>query len=116
MQGGQVGPELTAIANCIKPHEIVEGVLWPSRQIKDEYRAYSVVTSSGKVLQGYKVKETPAELLFREASTAKEIKIKRDEIEEIKEVGVLVTVIPCGLEQAFWALVFQLLFPSSSVL
>ena len=33
-----------------------------------------------------------------------------------QQVGVLVTVIPCGLEQAFWALVFPLLFPSSSVL
>ena len=100
LQGGQVGPELTAIANCIKPHEIVEGVLWPSKQIKDEYRAYSVVTSSGKVLQGYKVKETPAELLFREASTAKEIKLKRDEIEEIKEVGSLM---PAGIAEAMTA-------------
>lgn len=99
-QGGQVGPELSVVANCIKPHEIIEAVLWPSRQIKDEYRAWSVVTAAGRVLQGYKVKDTPAEVVLREASTAKEVKLNRDEIDEIKEVGSLM---PVGIAEAMSA-------------
>jgi putative heme-binding domain-containing protein len=96
-QGGQVGPELTAVANCIKPHEIVEGVLWPSRQIKDEYRAFSVVTSAGKVVQGYKLKETEKEVVIREASSGKELVVKRDDIDEMHAVGSLM---PSGIAEA----------------
>ncbi|MSR31316.1 MAG: c-type cytochrome [Gemmataceae bacterium] len=96
-QGGQIGPELTAIATCIQPQEIVEGLLWPSRQIKDEYKAWSLVTSKGKFLQGYKLKDNGKEIVLKEASTSKEWNLNKDDIEEMKEVGSLM---PVGIAEA----------------
>ena len=37
--GGAVGPELTRVANCLTPEEIVESLYWPARSVKPEYRA-----------------------------------------------------------------------------
>ena len=45
--GGRVGPELTAIATCLTPVEIVESLVWPARTVKPEYRAHALVLADG---------------------------------------------------------------------
>src|SRR5436305_6578145 len=57
-RGGIVGPDLSAVGRCLTPEQIVEAVLWPKRQIKDEYRPIAVFTSDGKLGQGYKERDT----------------------------------------------------------
>src|SRR5262249_38284640 len=41
--GGIVGPELTKVGACLTPEQIVESVLWPKRQVKDEYKTLSII-------------------------------------------------------------------------
>src|SRR5215471_12010964 len=33
-QGGEVGPNLSAVGACIPPEEVVEAVFWPNRTVK----------------------------------------------------------------------------------
>ena len=68
-QGGAVGPDLSTVAHCLTPEQIVESVLWPRKEVKPEYAAVAVATSDGKVIQGYKIAETDKELELREATT-----------------------------------------------
>ena len=56
-QGGNVGPDLSTAGLCLKPEEIVESLLWPRRQVKEGFTAFTIATADGKVRQGYKVRE-----------------------------------------------------------
>jgi len=96
-QGGTVGPELTAVADCLSPDQIAESVLWPKRQIKDEYVAHAVVTTDGKLYQGYKNSEDDRELALRDSATGDTIRIPKSEIEERRVAG---TLMPDGLAEA----------------
>src|SRR4051812_21430242 len=53
-EGGTVGPDLTLVGRCLTPEQIVESVLWPARQVKDEFKAIRAITADGIVHQGYK--------------------------------------------------------------
>jgi putative heme-binding domain-containing protein len=96
-QGATVGPELTAVANCLSPDLIVESVLWPKRQVKEEYVAHAVVTADGKIYQGYKTSEDDRELVLRDAATADPIHIAKSDIEERRVAG---TLMPDGLAES----------------
>ena len=95
--GGTVGPDLSKIATCRTPKELVEAVLWPKRQVKPEFIAWMAVTNEGQSHQGYKLKETDDELVLRDPSKNVEIKLKRKDIDELHEVGSLM---PEGLAVA----------------
>ncbi|MFM1996187.1 MAG: hypothetical protein RLZZ111_574, partial [Planctomycetota bacterium] len=87
-QGGAVGPELTTIAKCLAPEEIVESVYWPARAVKPEYRAYAFTLTDGRVLQGI-VKEEKAEAVVVVDATGKSHSIAPADIDERTEVGSL---------------------------
>jgi putative heme-binding domain-containing protein len=95
--GGTVGPDLSMVGKCLTPDLIVEAVLWPKRQVKDEYKAFSVVTGSGKLVQGYKKSETERELVLRDPATGTVYTLSRADIEEVREIG---TLMPEGLAEA----------------
>ena len=71
--GGMIGPDLSTAGTCLKPEEIVESVLWPRRQVKEGYAAYTVATTDGKIRQGYKLAETPTEIVFRDPASARSV-------------------------------------------
>jgi putative heme-binding domain-containing protein len=96
-QGGTVGPDLTTAGHTLTPEQIVESVLWPTRQVKEEYRATAVATAEGKVIQGYKQEETDEALVLREAATGNRVRIAKTSIEERRELG---TLMPDGLVAA----------------
>ncbi len=77
MVGGIIGPDLGKIGATLTPELLVEGVFWPKRQVKDEYKAHGIVTSDGKVLQGYKESETATELVLRDPPTGKLVHIAK---------------------------------------
>lgn len=87
-QGGAVGPELTTIAKCLTPEEIVESVYWPARAVKPEYRAYAFTLDDGCVLQGIIKAETAAAVTLVDA-TGKTNDIQPADIEERTDVGSL---------------------------
>ncbi|HMF16334.1 MAG TPA: DUF6797 domain-containing protein, partial [Gemmataceae bacterium] len=98
--GGIVGPDLSGIGRCLTPEQIVESVLWPKRQVKDEYKAISIWTGDGKIHQGYKIKEDDRELVLRDSTTGKELRLAKADIEKRKDIG---TLMPDGLASAMTA-------------
>ena len=71
-QGPVIGPDLSTAGTCLKPEEFVESLLWPRRQVKEAYAAYTIATSDGKTRQAYKVAETPKEIVFRDPASDRE--------------------------------------------
>ncbi len=98
--GGIIGPDLSKVGICLTPPLIVEAVLWPKRQVKDEYKAISVTTTAGKILQGYKERETDQELVLRDPATGKSMRLAKQDIEERRDIG---TLMPDGLAEAMTA-------------
>src|SRR5436305_11208669 len=80
-QGGTVGPDLSEVARCLPPEEIVESVLWPRRKVKPEYAAVRVVTGNGRSIQGYVKAESDQELTLLEPGTDKVHRVRKQEIE-----------------------------------
>ena len=93
-QGGLTGPDLSTVGACLKPEEIVESILWPRRTVKEGYACVSVATSDGKVRQGYKLSETPAELVLRVPTSAEQFRVSKPDIEAVRQDGSLM---PDGL-------------------
>ncbi|MCA9039268.1 MAG: c-type cytochrome [Planctomycetaceae bacterium] len=79
--GHQVGPDLTKIWETHTVGKIMESILDPSREVKEGYATWNVVTEDGLVYSGLKVKEDAQELILRDSS-GKEIRIPADEIDE----------------------------------
>ena len=97
-QGGAVGPDLTAVAKCLAPEEIVESLFWPDRHVKPEYRAVSVSTADGRVIQGV-LKEETGEALTLVDAAGQTHRVPVAEVEDRRDVGSLmpknvVTVLP----------------------
>jgi len=87
-QGGGVGPELTTIAKCLTPEEIVESVYWPARTVKPEYRAHTLTLADGRVLQGI-IKEETADVVVLVDATGKSHRVVSGDVEERADVGSL---------------------------
>jgi len=87
-QGGMVGPELTTVAKCLSPEEIVESLLWPDRQVKPEYRGFAITTADGRGLLGI-IKEDTSEAVVLVDATGQSHRIPLTEIEDRREVGSL---------------------------
>ena len=92
-EGAAVGPELTRVAGCLTPEEIVEALWWPDRTVKPEYRAVAVATAAGKLLQGILREETAEGIELVDATGARH-EIPAAEIDERQDVGSLM---PKGL-------------------
>jgi putative heme-binding domain-containing protein len=97
--GGDVGPSLSTVAACIPPEEIVEGVFWPNRTVKPEFKAVAVELTSGQVLQGIVKEETAGGLVLQDAN-GKRHRISKQEIQDRGEIGSLM---PEGLTAAMTA-------------
>jgi putative heme-binding domain-containing protein len=96
-RGGDLGPDLSSLGTGLTPELIVESVLWPNRQVKEGYLATRVITTDGRLVTGYKVKETAEEVQLRDPSTRKMHRIARKSIGEMSDVGSLM---PEGLTAA----------------
>ncbi len=92
--GASVGPELSQLATKQTPAQIIESVLWPRRIVADEYKAIAIVTTEGKIIQGYRVRETTQEVEIRDSVSGATSTFAVDDIEDIQEVG---TLMPEGL-------------------
>ena len=86
--GGAVGPELTTIATCLTPEEIVESIYWPARSVKPEYRAYALTLADGRVLQGI-IREDTADAVVLVDATGTSHRIAPGDVEERTDVGSL---------------------------
>jgi putative heme-binding domain-containing protein len=96
-QGGNVGPDLSTAGICLKPEEIVESLLWPRRQVKDGFTAFTIATTNGKIRQGYKLRELADRIEFRDPTSAERFQIAKAEIDELRAEGSLM---PEGLAES----------------
>ena len=92
--GGSVGPELSRIGVDQKLSHIVESLLWPQRVVKDEFKGVAVLTADGRVIRGYRVRESAEELEILDTSTGRSSVVAHDDIEDEQEIGSLM---PDGL-------------------
>ena len=81
--GGQVGPDLTSIGASAQVDYLVESLLFPNAKIKEGYNSLVVETLDGQTRSGIKVRETPAELILRDAE-GNEISIPKADKPDIK--------------------------------
>jgi putative heme-binding domain-containing protein len=98
--GGAVGPELTTIGKQRTAEQLAESLLWPKREVKPEYVAWTVITADGRSLRGYKVAESAEKLVLRDPSLGTVHELARADIDELVEAG---TLMPEGLTTAMTA-------------
>jgi putative heme-binding domain-containing protein len=81
--GGQVGPDMTSIGASAQPDYLLESLLNPNAKIKEGFNSFIVTTFDDRIYTGIKVRETPQELVIRDAED-KEITISKADKPEIK--------------------------------
>ena len=95
--GGQVGPDLSTVGSSSPVDYLVDSVLRPGRNVKENYVAITLVTKLGEVVTGTKVRETDKDIYLREA-TRGELKLPLSKMAEKSEGGSLM---PEGLADLF---------------
>jgi len=96
-QGGNIGPNLSALGTAQPIDFIVGAILDPQKEIKEGYTSISVTTKDGEEYQGYQVRETKDELVLRDILQNKEVRLRRTTIQEKRQNG---SVMPSGLADA----------------
>jgi putative heme-binding domain-containing protein len=94
--GGQVGPELGEVGTALPIDMLIESVLWPNRQVKENFTSTLVATDDGRLIQGYKVREDAESLVLRDPVADRVLTIPVKRIEKRKDVG---SVMPEGVVQ-----------------
>jgi putative heme-binding domain-containing protein len=93
-QGGNIGPNLSALGTAQTVEFIIGAILEPQKEVKEGFMSISIITKDGEEYQGYPLRETGDELVVRDVLQNKEVRLRRDSIKEKKENG---SVMPPGL-------------------
>jgi putative heme-binding domain-containing protein len=81
-EGGAVGPDLTAVASRFSRRDILESIIEPSKVISDQYQNTVVTLTSGKVVTGRIMDETPDKLVLQpNPLEPQRIEVKKSEVE-----------------------------------
>ncbi len=91
--GGQVGPDLSSVGASAQIDYLIDSVITPNKQVKENYHAMLVTTQQGLSYTGIKVQESADKLVLRTADD-KEITIPIKDIDDRKMGGSLM---PDGL-------------------
>lgn len=92
--GGRVGPDLTSIGASAPPDYLVESLLLPNAKIKEGFHSILVTTKDGTEYTGTLSRETPQEVVLRNAAGAEQAIPKTDIAK--REQGTL-SLMPGGL-------------------
>jgi putative heme-binding domain-containing protein len=94
--GGNVGPDLTRIGQIRQERDLLESIVFPSASLVRSYESVVVLTKSGKSHNGL-VKKDSADEVILATGPKEEVRITKDEIEEMRPSTV--SVMPSGLDQ-----------------
>lgn len=88
--GGATGPDLTQLAGRFNLDALTEAIMEPSKVISDQYRASTVLTGAGKVINGRIVSETEQQIsvLTDPEDSTKVVDVSKDEIESLSPASV----------------------------
>jgi putative heme-binding domain-containing protein len=89
--GGLVGPDLTSLGTSAQLDYLIDSLLQPAKQIKENYHSVVVSTVQGQILTGIKVRQTDTALILRTAQD-EEVSIPLGDIEEQAPGGSLMPV------------------------
>ncbi len=67
-EGGAIGPDLSAIGKKASRENLYESILQPSKAIADQFVTWKVETDDGATATGLLVKESPTEIVIRDAN------------------------------------------------
>ena len=84
----RMGPDLSQLPRETTAADLVDSILRPSKKINDEYAQVVVVTLDGKTTSGLRIAETEAEIVLRDTSDGRRIRIARDEIDEVSNSDI----------------------------
>ncbi|MCF7765447.1 MAG: PQQ-dependent sugar dehydrogenase [Verrucomicrobia bacterium] len=88
-QGVELGPDLSTISKKLRPAQILEAILFPSRVIDPGFVAYQVETRDDLSYSGFVIRRTDREIVLKDAS-AREIRLPVDEVRSIQAQPVSV--------------------------
>jgi putative heme-binding domain-containing protein len=91
--GGNVGPDMISLGTTAQLDYIIDALLDPNKQIKENYHTMIVLDQDGRTYSGILVRQTDEELLLRDAE-GKEQAVPLDSIEQTQQ-GV--SLMPAGL-------------------
>jgi putative heme-binding domain-containing protein len=92
--GGKAGPDLTSIGASAPVDYLVESLLLPSAKIKEGYASVNLETKDGQSLTGTLARETPEEIVLRNATGA-EVCVAKQNIQS-RQNGAI-SLMPSGL-------------------
>jgi putative heme-binding domain-containing protein len=93
-QGGEVGPDLSTIADRLNRAALYHAIEAPSAAIEPDYLPYTVAMTDGRVLVGV-VRAEGAESIRVVGADAQAVDLPRAEVEEIRPVST--SIMPVGL-------------------
>jgi putative heme-binding domain-containing protein len=89
MEGGTVGPDLTAIATRFDRRAILESVIEPSKVVSEQYTNEVIRTKAGKTVIGRVVDDTPDRLVIQPDPMAPErVEVRKTSV-EAREISKL---------------------------
>jgi putative membrane-bound dehydrogenase-like protein len=94
-EGGDVGPDLSGIGAKYNRVQLIDEVLYPSKNILDGYESFAIELTTGRTLVGIIRSETADLLNLIDAAGAK-LAIKVSDVESKKKTGK--SVMPDGLQ------------------
>lgn len=80
-QGGQIGPDLSAIGSKASRENLLESILYPDKAIAEQFVQWVVETKQGVLVQGILLEETQQHVVLRDAN-GKDWKIAKEDIME----------------------------------
>jgi putative heme-binding domain-containing protein len=82
VEGGAVGPDLTAVSSRFSRRDILESILEPSKVLSEQYQNEVVNTKSGKTVVGRVMDETKEKIVIQPDPLSPErIEIKKSDVE-----------------------------------
>lgn len=79
----RLGPDLTKVNTPLKPEDLVDSILRPSKLIDKAFAQVNVITLDGRQYAGIRISENDEEIVLRNLAQTEPITIKRKDIDEV---------------------------------
>lgn len=86
-KGGDIGPDLSHIGRKYDRAGLLDAILYPSKAIAPEFRAYLVATTDGRIYAGF-LRENSDERVVVHTAEGQIVAIPREKVEAIQEQSV----------------------------
>ncbi len=81
-EGSGIGPDLSGVNRRLRPVEMVESLITPSKKVAPEFATTVIQTAAGTIVEGRVEQETEAVVVLRSGALAETITIQKSDIED----------------------------------